>query len=109
MSQRGMKKYLPFSSLTEQATYLEKMMYEKNKQPRPRISTEQAEKINRILLQDIDKELHIKFYLDGYFYYYDGKIDFLDTKNKIIVIGEYNIPFKDIIDIESPNVFDEIC
>ena len=29
MSDRGMKKWLPFSSLVEQSTYLDKMIYEK--------------------------------------------------------------------------------
>ena len=49
MAERGMKKFLPFSSLTEQANFINEMVYEKNKIPKPQISNEQAEKINRIL------------------------------------------------------------
>ena len=48
MEKRGMKKYLPFSSLTEQSVFLDRMIYEKNKMEKPRISTEQAKKIDFI-------------------------------------------------------------
>ena len=56
MAERGMKKFLPFSSLTEQANFINEMVYEKNKIPKPQISNEQAEKINRILLQNFNKK-----------------------------------------------------
>ena len=49
MSDRGMKKWAPFSSLIEQSTCLEKMRFEKNKIEKPKISNERAEKINAIL------------------------------------------------------------
>lgn len=109
MAERGMKKFLPFSSLTEQANFINEMIYEKNKIPKPQISNEQAEKINRILLQNLKDNLHIKFYLEGYLYFYDGKIDFIDKNKKVIYINDYIIPIKNIIDIDVPNVLDEIC
>lgn len=109
MAERGMKKFLPFSSLTEQANFINEMIYEKNKVSKPQISNEQAEKINRILLQSIKEELHIKFYLEGYLYFYDGKIDYLDKNKKVIYINDYVIPIKNIIDIDDPDVLDEIC
>lgn len=109
MAKRGMKKYLPFSSLTEQSVFIDQMLYEKNKVEKPQISNEQAIKINRILLENINETLHIKFYLEGYLYYYDGKIDFLDKKNKVIYINDYIIPLKNIIDIDEVDTFDSIC
>ena len=49
MADRGMKRWLPFSALIEQQVYLDKMIYEKYKVEKPRVSTEQARKIDRIL------------------------------------------------------------
>ena len=109
MSDRGMKKYMPFASLVEQQVYLKKMIYEKGKKPKPQISTEQAEKIDRLLKQKVDQVMVFKFYLDGYIYTYKGVIQFLDVKNKQIIIDDYLIPLKNIIDIENPDIFEDIC
>ena len=109
MEKRGMKKYLPFSSLTEQSVFLDRMIYEKNKMEKPRISTEQAKKIDFILRNHLNEKLTIKFYLEGYCYFYEGKITYLDKNKKIIYIEDYEIPLKNIIDIESPDIFEEIC
>lgn len=109
MSDRGMKKYLPFSSLIEQASFLDEMIYEKNKTEKPQISIEQAKKINSILTHYNNIDLKIEFYMNGYLYTYNGKIDKIDTNNKTIYIKDFIIPIKNIIDIESPDIFDEIC
>ena len=54
MSDRGMKKWAPFSSLIEQSTCLEEMRYQKNKIEKPLISIEKAREINEILTNFIN-------------------------------------------------------
>ena len=57
-NERGMKKYLPFSSLIEQSDELGKMLYEKHKISKPLISSENAIKIDRILRTYNPNELY---------------------------------------------------
>lgn len=109
MSDRGMKKWLPFNSLIEQNTYLEKMIYEKRKIKKPQVSTEQASKIDRILKEYADMTLNFKFYLDGYLYYFSGTIVKMDKVKKIIYFKDFFINIKDIIDIDNPDEFGDIC
>ncbi|GEM_PF-346020 len=107
---RGMKKYLPFASLTEQAKYLKEMINERNKVPKPQISNEQANKINNILLNYHNQDVNIKLYIDGTIYFYEGTITKIDKKNKIIIIHDYNLSFSNIIDIiDVSNTFNDIC
>lgn len=109
MADRGMKKWLPFQSLVEQGDYLDKMLYEKYKTPRPLVSIEQARKIDNILRNYSDSTLNFKLYLDGYLYKYTGKILKLDKNKKIVIFDDFEISLRDIIDIDSPNPFDDIC
>lgn len=108
MSERGMKKRLPFSSLVEQGSYLDKMMYEKFKVDKPRISVEQARKIDRLLKEYDGSSLKMKIYVDGYLYNYEGKIEKIDVSKKIIFLEDIYIPIKNIIDIEDPDPFCDI-
>lgn len=108
MSDRGMKKWLPFSSLVEQSTYLDKMIYEKYKVDKPRVSTEQARKIDRILKEYDGSSLIMKIYVDGYLYTYNGKIEKIDVSKKLIFLQDIYIPIKNIIDIDDPNPFSDV-
>lgn len=98
---RGMKQYLPFSSLVEQATSLEEMSKKRQKIEKPQVSLEQASKINRILTTYKGQELTMKIYLDGVIYDYSGKIKVYPSK-KTFRIRTYEIPLRNIIDIDSP-------
>lgn len=104
-----MKKWLPFASLVEQQEYVEKMLYEKYKTPRPLVSVEQARKIDYILKAYPDSILNFKLYIDGYIYNYQGKILKIDKRKKLVYFDEFFLPINDIIDIEDPNPFDDIC
>lgn len=108
MSDRGMKKWLPFSSLVEQASYLDKMLYEKYKVEKPRISVEQARKIDRILKEYDGSILNMKIYVDGYLYTYEGIIEKIDVSKKLIFLKDIYLPIKNIIDIEDPDPFGDI-
>ena len=111
MSDRGMKKYLPFSSLVEHGKYLKKVVYEKNKEPKPELTSDEEEKINRILINfKSDVVYYFKLYLDGYIYYVKSKILSVDKENKTIIFEDLTIKFEDVLDITSnDDPFDEIC
>jgi hypothetical protein len=109
MSERGMKKYMPFSSLVEQEKFLNEMLYEKHKIDRPEISDEMSERINRILISFDPKEEYVfKFYIDGYVYTYKGKIKRVNLEKKTVLFQDFYSAFTDIVDIESTNPYDDI-
>lgn len=108
MADRGMKKWLPFSSLVEQGSFLDKMIYEKNKIEKPKVSVEQARKIDRLLKEYDGSKIEMKIYVDGYLYKYYGKIEKIDVPKKQIFLEDIYIPIKNIIDIEDPNPFADI-
>lgn len=99
-STRGMIKWAPYKSLTEQEDFLRNMMREKNKVPRPHISKEKAEYINQFLLNYVGDVIRVEFFDDGFLYYIEDKIEFISSKEKYIEIQEKSINFKDIINIE---------
>lgn len=100
MSNRGMKKWAPFSSLVEQSTILEKMFYEKGKKDKPSISAERAAKINQILSNYQGETLKISYYYDGYVYQIISPIKRVDTYNRKLIFEEGNISFSNIVNID---------
>ena len=86
MSDRGMKKWAPFSSLIEQATCLEEMKYQRNKIAKPVLTEDQIEKIN-FVLQSYKKGqiVNIKFYNDGYLYVVSTSIKRIDLENRKLI------------------------
>ncbi len=108
MSERGMKKWAPYSSLIEQSTCLEKMRYEKNKIEKPKISIDKAEKINRILLNYKKQELTITYFYDGYLYTVKTIVKRIDEVNKQLILPEGKLPLNEIIDIVDENISNDI-
>ena len=84
MSDRGMKKWAPYSSLIEQATCLEEMRYERNKVEKPTITQDRIEKINFILQNYRGQPLKIRFWHDGYFYIINKPIKKQATSHFIV-------------------------
>lgn len=107
MSDRGMKKWAPFSSLIEQATCLEQMKYERNKIQKPVLTTDQMEKIENTL-QSYKKGQIVKitFFNDGYIYYVTTSIKRIDIENRVLVLDNGKLPFSEILDIENNESFD---
>jgi len=106
MSDRGMKKWAPFSSLIEQATCLEQMRYERNKIEKPILTDDQMEKINYVL-QTYRKgqTVKIKFYNDGYLYFIETQIKRIDLENRYLILTNGKLRFEDLIDIDNYEVF----
>lgn len=101
MADRGMKKWLPFSSLVEQNEYLSRMIYEKYKIEKPLIFEDQAEKINNILKgYDYVSPLKMDVFYDGYVYHIKDKITFIDKNKKLVYFTNFTLPLKNILDIE---------
>ena len=107
MSDRGMKKWAPFSSLIEQATCLEQMKYERNKIQKPILTPDQVEKIEQVL-QSYKKGQVVKitFFNDGYIYNINSSIKRIDTENRVLVLDKGKLPFSEILDIENNESFD---
>ena len=106
MSNRGMKKWAPFSSLIEQATCLEEMKYQRNKIEKPVLTDDAIEKINLILsTSKKGQHLHIKFFHDGYLYEVDSIVKRVDADNKILILEKGKLLFTNIIDIDNGKVF----
>lgn len=65
MSDRGMMKWLPYKSLNEQGDFLSKMLKDKAKKPKPLISNDLAEDINRALLAYKGGPSELTYYEEG--------------------------------------------
>ncbi len=106
MSDRGMKKWAPFSSLIEQATCLEEMKYQRNKIDKPILTDDQMEKINYVL-QTYQKgqTVKIKFYNDGYLYFVETQIKRIDLENRQLILTNGKLRFENILDIDNYEAF----
>ena len=105
MSDRGMKKWAPYSSLIEQATCLEEMRYQRNKIEKPILEEDQIEKINYALQSYRGGVVKIKFFYDGYIYYINKEIKRIDFDNKKLIFDTGKLNFSQILDIELIDVF----
>lgn len=99
MSDRGMVKWMPYQSLVEQSSFLARMRYEKNKKPRPHISSDRAREINEILVTYEGEEVAACYYHDGYLYDLTGRISKIDALYHRLWINGILIPFPDLIDL----------
>ena len=106
MSDRGMKKWAPFSSLIEQATCLEEMKYQRNKIEKPILTDDQKEKIEYVL-QSYQKgqTVKIKFYNDGYLYVVETQIKRIDIENRLLILSDGKLGFANLIDIDNLEAF----
>lgn len=104
MSDRGMMKWAPYRSLVEQSEFLEQMRYQKNKKPRPTITDDQAEEINRVLQNYKGEIVSITYYSDGYTYLIKTKIKKIDVENQQLILPEGKLKFRDIVKIENNEV-----
>ena len=96
-----MKKWAPYSSLIEQSTVLNKMLYDKNKKTKPLLSEDQKEKINYYLQSYKKGQItKIKFYYDGYIHEIKSIIKRIDVENQQLILDAGKLPFNEILDIE---------
>ena len=101
MSERGMKKWAPYKSLNEQENYLNKLHQNQNKVERPRISSDEAENINDILVNYRGEELLIEYWRNEKINTISSILSKIDPVNKKIVLPlRKTIYFSELIRIE---------
>ena len=97
---RGMVKWLPYQSLTPQASILAEMRYEKNKRPRPHIASDRAEEINEILVHYASEEVKAQYWEDGYLKDLLGVIKKIDATFRYLILNGKRIDFVNLIDLQ---------
>ena len=101
MSERGMKKWAPYKSLNEQENYLNKLHKNNEKVEKPKISSDEAEEINEILVNYHGEELLITFYKNEKIQSVASTIKKIDPKNKKIVLPDRKtIYFTELVGLE---------
>ena len=101
MSERGMKKWAPYKSLNEQEKYLNKLHQNLNKAERPKISSDEAENINEILVSYHGEELIITYWRNDKINTVSSILKKIDPLNKKIVLPERKtIYFNELISLE---------
>ena len=101
MSERGMKKWAPYKSLNEQENYLNKLHQNQNKVERPRISSDEADNINEILVNYHGEELLIEYWRNEKINTVSSVLSKIDPVNKKIVLPlRKTIYFSELIRIE---------
>lgn len=99
MSERGMKKWAPFSSLSEQENFLQKMIQYHKREQEPILSEDQIADIEYILNNYADSKLRI-YYFDGRIRYVEGYINKIDSYNNIIYLNDSQIRINKIKEIQ---------
>ena len=100
MKERGMKKWVAYKSLTNQADYLNKMRRERSVEDKPLISESKAEEINHILSNYQGETVAISAYLGGHVRVIEGQIEKIDPIYKTLEIKNMKILFKNIVEIK---------
>lgn len=98
MSDRGMKKWAPYKSLVEHDPALVEMRKNRTKIEKPRISSEEAEIINELLLHHEGRTLIATIYKNGELIDKEIIIKTVDPyEKKIITTSRSSIYLKDLI------------
>ena len=101
MSERGMKKWAPYKSLNEQEDFLNKLHQKQAEVERPRISSDEAENINEILVNYHGEELLIEYWRNDKLNAVSSVLSKIDPANKKIVLPlRKTIYFSELIRIE---------
>ena len=97
MKDRGMKKWAPYASLIEQKGTVQEMKGDKRKVQKPLLSQEQAEDINRFMVQlKKGQSVRITYFNEGHIQLIQGVIQRLDFDAKTLVIEGTTLSFRQI-------------
>ncbi len=96
-----MKKWAPYKSLVEQEEYIHKMRKDRNKISKPVLSSDEAERINDILVHYHGEELTIDVFSDGEIYQIVSALKGIDTVNRrLILTNNTYIYLKDLVNLK---------
>lgn len=99
MKDRGMLKWAPYKSLDQQADFLARMDYERNKRPCPQMSSDKAEEINDLLANYKGEKIVARYWHDGYIYAIHGYLEEVSTIYGYLRIGGEEIYFRQLTDL----------
>lgn len=100
MSDRGMKKWAPYKTLQEQWETLDNIHKSEQKVEKPKISNEEAEAINDVLVNYHGQELEIIYYKNGRLLKEKSIIKKIDAFEKRLVLDNHKIIYlKDLVGI----------
>lgn len=97
---RGMKKYLPFASLKEQAILLHEMLEQKKRVEKPVLSDDQCNEINAVLQEYAGETVLIYYYDRGFIKKHQAKIKKIDKLYKKLIFEELTVSFTNLLYIE---------
>ena len=101
MSDRGMKKWAPYKSLVEQDPALMEMRKNRTKIDRPKISSEEAEAINEILINYQGEVLIVSLYKNGEILEQEITIKRIDPyERKLILTNRKIINLHDVVGLK---------
>ena len=101
MSDRGIKKWAPYKTLSEQDFNMSKQKEKEQKIEKPKISADFAEEINEILVNYQGENLLIKYYKNGKILEVEGIIKKIDPyEKKLVLLTRKTIAISDIVSIE---------
>ena len=101
MSDRGIKKWAPYKTLSEQDFTLKAHKEKEEKIEKPTISADFAEEINEILVNYHGENLLIKYYKNGKILEIEGIIKKVDSfEKKLVLFSKKAIMISDIVSIE---------
>ena len=100
MSDRGIKKWAPYKSLTEQDFTLKEHKEKEEKIEKPTISAEFAEEINNILVNYSGETLEIGYYKNGKILKVISKVKTIDPyERKLILESRKVVMLKDVVSV----------
>ena len=100
MSDRGIKKWAPYKTLSEQDFNMSKQKEKEQKVEKPKISADFAEEINEILVNYHGELLTIGFYRNGAILEVTDRIKKIDTfEKKLVLCSRKTIMIKEIVSI----------
>lgn len=100
MSDRGMKKWAPYASLIEQASYVRRIKLRHRMVQRPHLSSDQANHIEQILMSPIRNPYQVTYFSDGAIHHALLNIKQVDSIQKTIIFDTHTIAYRDLLDIE---------
>ena len=101
MSDRGMKKWNAYKTLPEHDPAIRNRIKERDKIAKPKISNEEAEAINEILVNYSGEEVVLGYYRKGEIFTITTTIKKIDAFNrKLITINEERISFSELISLK---------
>ena len=100
MSDRGMKKWVPYKSLVEHDEELKKWRINREKISRPILMEDKIEEINNFLTNYDGSECLLSYFYDGNIIQEKGIIKRIDLYSQSLKINDSTINIKDITDIE---------